>query len=98
MAKYYMFDKDNLIQLMLNHKTFISQLCQKQMAQGLDVRFVTVGQTYRWTEEWFMREVENTLPFEDIQKFTPEQQAQVDRQFDEIFKDKLKKQQSTTKV
>jgi hypothetical protein len=61
----YVVDKKKLREILLAHKTFISQRCQILSSQGIDIRKLTYGETNKFTDE-FIEEIINELPIDTI--------------------------------
>lgn len=61
----YIIDKQKLKEILLMHKTFISQKCQKLMSKGVDVRKLTYKETDKFTDE-FIDTMISKLPIDSI--------------------------------
>ncbi len=48
----YIVDREKLKEILLAHKTFISQRCQKLIAEGVDISKLTYGDTKKFTDEF----------------------------------------------
>lgn len=55
--KSYIFDYENIINLLLNHKRYISLKAQELMTAGRDIRHVKQSETRYWTEQFFKEEI-----------------------------------------
>lgn len=58
MSKHYMLYREDLINLLLNHKTYISQKAREAIAQGRDITQIPLSETKYWTERFFDEQVE----------------------------------------
>lgn len=48
----YILDREKLNEILLGHKTFISQKCRDLAAQGIDLTKLTYRETDKFTEEY----------------------------------------------
>jgi uncharacterized protein YpiB (UPF0302 family) len=48
----YIMDRDKLKEILLLHKTFISQKCQKLLSEGVDISKLTYRETKKFTDEF----------------------------------------------
>ena len=49
---HYILDREKLNEILLGHKTFISQKCRDLAAQGVDLTKLTYRETDKFTEEY----------------------------------------------
>lgn len=63
--KKYVIDRDKLKEILLAHKTFVSNRCRDLMAQGVDVTKLTYGDTKKITDE-FIDTMIDSLPVDEI--------------------------------
>ena len=61
----YIVDREKLKEILLAHKTYISQRCQKLIAQGVDVSKLTYGETKKFTDE-FIDTMIDKLPLDSL--------------------------------
>lgn len=67
MSKQYIFYKKDVINLLLNHKSYISKKAKEAMALGRDITKITIEETTQWTEQFFQEEIERgAVQLEDI--------------------------------
>lgn len=65
----YIVDREKLKEILLAHKTYISQRCQKLIAEGVDVSKLTYGETKKFTDEFIdtIDEIDTQiLDFKDV--------------------------------
>ncbi len=48
----YIIDREKLKEILLGHKTFIAQRCQKLIAEGVDISKLTYRETKKITDEY----------------------------------------------
>ena len=63
----YIIDREKLKEILLAHKTFISQRCKKLIAQGVDISKITYGETKKFTDE-FIDTMIKELPLDEEEK------------------------------
>jgi hypothetical protein len=57
MAKHYMFYRADIINLLLNYKSYLSKKINDAINAGEPMSSMTIGRTALWTEEFFDEQI-----------------------------------------
>ncbi len=93
----YILDREKLKEILLAHKTFISEKCKKLIEDGIDIHKLTYGETKKFTDE-FIDSYINELPVDSILDEVDEILKKItDKNTDEFLKDKSRMTESNIK-